>query len=100
MAVAVASTIGGAIANTLAFNVSQVAARALGGDGGSLEEVKLHNAALKQLQEAPAEYNQKRTTTPKCFEEEFFKLMNNSVLEKRWKIFKSVLNLIRVSKIG
>ena len=32
--------------------VSQVAARDLGGDGGSIEEVKRRNAALKQLQKA------------------------------------------------
>ena len=46
MAVAVASIIGGVIADAFAFTDSQVAARALGGDGGSLEEVKQHNAAL------------------------------------------------------
>ena len=60
MAVAVVSIIGGAIANTLAFTGSQVAARVLGGDGGSIEEVKRHNAALEQLQKAQAEYNHKR----------------------------------------
>ena len=47
MAVAVASIIGAAIA--LTFTGSQVAAKALSGDGGSMEEVKQHTAALKQL---------------------------------------------------
>ena len=50
---------GGAIANALAFTSSQVVARALDGDAGSLEEVKQHNAALEQLQKAEDEYNQK-----------------------------------------
>ena len=49
----------GTIANALAFTGSQIAASALGGAGGSIEEVKRHNAALEQLQNAQAEYNQK-----------------------------------------
>ena len=61
MAVAVASIIGGAVANALAFTGSQVVSRALGGDGGFIEEVNRHNTALEQLQKSQAEYNQKRT---------------------------------------
>ena len=60
MAAAVASIIGGVTADALAFTGSQVAAKALGGDGGSIKEVKRHNEALKQLQKDQAEYNQKR----------------------------------------
>ena len=59
MVAAVAIIIGGAIAYALAFTGSQVATKAFGGDGGSLKEVKRHEAALKQ-QKAQAEYNQKR----------------------------------------
>ena len=58
MAIAVASIIGGAIA--LDFIGSQVAAKALGGDGDLMEEVNRHNAALKQLLKVQTEYNQKR----------------------------------------
>ena len=49
MAVTVASIIGAVIANALAFASSQVAAKALSVNGGSMEEVKQHNAALEQL---------------------------------------------------
>ena len=61
MAVAVASIIGAAIANALAFTGSQVVAKALSGNGGSMEEVKRHNAALEQLQKSQGEYNQKKS---------------------------------------
>ena len=60
MAVAIASIIGDVVANAHAFTGSQVAARAIGGNGRSVEEVKQHYAALKQLQNVQAEYNQKR----------------------------------------
>ena len=58
MAAAFASIIGGSIANALAFTVSQVAAKALGDDGSTMEEVNRHNEALEQLQNAQAEYSQ------------------------------------------
>ena len=47
MAIAVASIIGGAVANALAFTGSQVATRVLGVYCGSMEEVKQHNAAIE-----------------------------------------------------
>ena len=58
MTIAIASIIGGAVANVFAFTDSQVAARILGGDGGSMEEVKRHNS--EKLQNPQAEYNKKR----------------------------------------
>ena len=39
-----------AIAKALAFTGSQVAAKSLGANDSSMEEVKRHNAALEQLQ--------------------------------------------------
>ena len=50
MAAAVASFISGAIANAFAFTGSQVAAKALGADRGSMKEVNRHNAALELLE--------------------------------------------------
>ena len=44
-----------AVANALAFTGSQVIARALGDDGGSIEEMKQNNTALEQLEKAQAE---------------------------------------------
>ena len=48
-----------AVANALTFTGLQVAARALGSDGGLIEEVKQHYSAREQLQKAQAECNQK-----------------------------------------
>ena len=54
MAVTVATIIGGAIVIALGFTSSQVVAKALGGNVGSIEDVKRHNATFEQLQKAQA----------------------------------------------